>query len=341
MCEIEDDMKESKFELHSLISEGVTKELPPEKVKAFIDENNCNVNLADDDGVTPLHEAAQGGLYEIVKLLIDYGANINAQNKSGWTPLIEASFVNSIYWVGEGMLDTVKVLMENGADKSIKCKDGKTARDYAKEIYFDRSIYYYLSDTPDDDKYYPNISSQMMGKFISLKFENDIRYCIANYELEECDGGTVLQGIISQICDSVQFDKSDDPFCYGSHPSRAILRVYETNEEGVRTWKYYQFHHDDVEIEINDSPRLFDDISSLTGFNVEIRPKLQVPIFYQFGNLIKTLYPDDRFTGYFQQMTVRQLNNCFERVHIRDQNGNEAIFFSDEISVKSLSLRQN
>jgi len=332
-------MKESEFELHSLINEVATKKLPPEKIKVFIDENNCNVNLADDNGATPLHEAAQGGLYEIVKLLIDYGANINAQDKSGLTPLIEASFVNSIYWVGEGMLDTVKVLIENGADKSIKCKGGKTARDYAKEIYFDRSIYYYLSDIPDDDKYFPNISSQMQGKFVSLKFKDVIQYCIADYELEKCDGGTVLQGRISQICDSVQFKKTDDPFCSGSQPSCAILRLYETNSEGIRTWKYYQFHHDDIEIEINDSPRLFDDVSSLTGYNVEIRPKLQVPIFYQFGNQIRTLYPDDKFTGYFQQATVRQLNNCFERAHIHDKSGNEAIFFSDEISVKLLNLR--
>ena len=336
---------EPEFELHSLINSGATNKLYPEKVKEFIDTRKCDVNLADSAGMTPLHEAAQWGLFDIIKLLItDYGADVNAQNKDGWTPLIEASFVNRIYSVDKGMLETVKVLVEHGADKNIRCKEGKVAIDYAKEIYFDRSIYYYLSNQSDDNKSYPFLSEQILGKHVSLKLKDDIRYCIIDYELEECGvgkeccGGMFFSGKISQICDSVQFDETDDPFCYGSQPSPscAILRAYETNESGVRTWKYYQFHHDDIEIEIINSACSLNETANMTGFNVEIRSRLPLPIFYQIKNTIRTLSPGDKFTGYFKQMTVRQFNGSFEKAHIEDLNGNETIFFADEIIAKKI-----
>jgi hypothetical protein len=156
---------------------------------------------------------------------------------------------------------------------------------------------------------------------------------------KECCSGMVFSGKISQICDSVQFDETDNPFCSGSKPSCAILRVYETNESGVRTWRYYQFHHDDVEIEIINSTCSLNDAFNMTGFNVEIRSRLPSPISYRIENAIRTLSPGDKFTGYFRQMTVRQFNGSFEKAHIEDSNGNKAIFFADEIEVKKLDMR--
>lgn len=40
----------------------------------------------DASGNTPLHYAAEGGYLSLCRLLIENGANINAQNKSGETP---------------------------------------------------------------------------------------------------------------------------------------------------------------------------------------------------------------------------------------------------------------
>lgn len=45
------------------------------------------VNQKDENGWTPLHEGARGGHVEVVKLLIDNGADINMETEAGETPL--------------------------------------------------------------------------------------------------------------------------------------------------------------------------------------------------------------------------------------------------------------
>jgi len=45
------------------------------------------VNAKDEDGVTPLHEAALWGHNEVAELLIANGADVNARDKDGKTPL--------------------------------------------------------------------------------------------------------------------------------------------------------------------------------------------------------------------------------------------------------------
>lgn len=62
----------------------------------------------------------------IVKLLINHGADINAKNERGETPLHLATryCFNKI----------VKLLLENGADPNIKDNEGKTPLDLAREM---------------------------------------------------------------------------------------------------------------------------------------------------------------------------------------------------------------
>jgi ankyrin repeat protein len=49
--------------------------------------NGANVNAQNKDGNTPLHKASEHGNTEVAKLLIENGANVNAQDKNGLTPL--------------------------------------------------------------------------------------------------------------------------------------------------------------------------------------------------------------------------------------------------------------
>lgn len=86
-------------------------------------EAGANPNLISDgdDGDPPLWFANSA---EVTKLLIDAGANTNFQNSSGDTILI----ITARRW---GAFKKMKVLLENGADTNIKDNEGKTALMYA------------------------------------------------------------------------------------------------------------------------------------------------------------------------------------------------------------------
>jgi ankyrin repeat protein len=87
-------------------------------------DKGANANTIDSSGSSPLCKAAQSHL-SIVKLLIDRGANVNHQDCHGRTPLWWAAYT------GSGGI--VSHLLKSGADPSITDKDGKTARIVALE----------------------------------------------------------------------------------------------------------------------------------------------------------------------------------------------------------------
>ncbi len=63
-------------------------------------------NSVDAEKQTPLHWASGKGHVEVVKLLLEKGADLIAANSSGWTPL---------HWASEnGHVEVVKLLLENG-----------------------------------------------------------------------------------------------------------------------------------------------------------------------------------------------------------------------------------
>lgn len=76
-------------------------------------------------GYTPLHLAVENENLNIMQLLIENGANVNA-NTTGYkqTPLMFASIL--------GCYDLVVALIKSGADKNIKDEMGCTALDWAK-----------------------------------------------------------------------------------------------------------------------------------------------------------------------------------------------------------------
>jgi ankyrin repeat protein len=76
-------------------------------------------------GWTALHYAATIGNDEIVKLLLDGSAYIDAESPNSTTPLMMAA--------GKGHVSTVKLLVDEGADVSLKNNVGMTALDFARE----------------------------------------------------------------------------------------------------------------------------------------------------------------------------------------------------------------
>ncbi|MBC8748199.1 ankyrin repeat protein [Paraburkholderia sp. WC7.3g] len=75
-------------------------------------------------GWAPLHYAAANGHDDIVKVLLDHSAYVDAGSPNGTTPLMMAA--------RGGHVSTVKLLLDNGADLSVKNQIGMTALDFAK-----------------------------------------------------------------------------------------------------------------------------------------------------------------------------------------------------------------
>ena len=87
----------------------------------FLIDHGAEVNKT---GWTPLHYAASSGADEIVKMLLDASAYIDAGSPNGTTPLMMAA--------RGGHIRTVKLLLDEGADMTIKNQLGLTVIDFAK-----------------------------------------------------------------------------------------------------------------------------------------------------------------------------------------------------------------
>ena len=57
-------------------------------IRTLIGDCGADPNVKDNDGNTPLHQAARKGSTAIVRLLVaEFRADVNAVNEDGWTPL--------------------------------------------------------------------------------------------------------------------------------------------------------------------------------------------------------------------------------------------------------------
>jgi ankyrin repeat protein len=98
----------------------------PAKIKELV-EKGANVNAREGYlGHTALIHASTNknkGFSEVVRFLIEKGADVNAFDKNGYTPLISAAMY--------GLLDSVQTLIEKGADVNARNNDGVRALTYA------------------------------------------------------------------------------------------------------------------------------------------------------------------------------------------------------------------
>ncbi|HEY7391201.1 MAG TPA: ankyrin repeat domain-containing protein, partial [Bryobacteraceae bacterium] len=81
-------------------------------------KQGADVNAADPDGTTPLHWAAEAGDTEMSQMLLRAGANPKARNRYGVTPLSLAA--------GNGSGDLVSLLLKAGADPAATLPSGQT-----------------------------------------------------------------------------------------------------------------------------------------------------------------------------------------------------------------------
>lgn len=88
-------------------------------------QGGWNVNERNDMGETLIHRAAQRGLDECLRVLIEHKADLNAADMHGATALHKAVIANKN--------DMVETLVKAGADIHAKTRGGKEAVDYAEE----------------------------------------------------------------------------------------------------------------------------------------------------------------------------------------------------------------
>ncbi|XP_058158605.1 LOW QUALITY PROTEIN: ankyrin repeat and SAM domain-containing protein 6 [Dasypus novemcinctus] len=91
-------------------------------VKEIADEDPSHVNTVNGDGATPLMLAAVTGQLPLVELLVERRADVDRQDGvHGWTALMQATY--------HGNKEIVKYLLNQGADVSLRAKNGYTAFD--------------------------------------------------------------------------------------------------------------------------------------------------------------------------------------------------------------------
>lgn len=82
---------------------------------------DININIKDYDYYNRylIHWACFHNLLDLVKLLIDKGADIHVKNSHGWTPIMEAS--------RNGYFEIVELLVSKGANVNDQGNDGYTS----------------------------------------------------------------------------------------------------------------------------------------------------------------------------------------------------------------------
>lgn len=92
-------------------------------------KNDADVNRQDKIGYTGLHFCGQEKNFEVAKILLDSGADPNMKDQHGNAPLWTALFIS------REDFKVVKLLREYGADPKSKNLHGRSPDDLAMTIY--------------------------------------------------------------------------------------------------------------------------------------------------------------------------------------------------------------
>ena len=183
------------------------------KVKSFVETNPEFINARDKDGRTPLHWACRGVYIEIIRYLVEKGAEVNARDNNLVTPLISlttrnnsdgASFLLSQkadpnimdiseqtplhYAAAAGLPAMVKILLENEADPELRNSYGRTPLIMAAREAGDPAVIKLLVEAGADINAVDNSSGTALSLAAWRGHEDVVNYLIDNHVDIPCSG---------------------------------------------------------------------------------------------------------------------------------------------------------
>jgi len=116
--------------IDALLAEEFSYDAVEAIAKVLLD-SGANVKVAADDGDTALHCACGGTYVETVRRLVKCGANLEARDSRGSTPLSCAARADSCLSDEDEKEIVVKLLLDHGAKVNVAQNDGGTALHFA------------------------------------------------------------------------------------------------------------------------------------------------------------------------------------------------------------------
>lgn len=115
-------------------------------------KGSATVDIRTKNKKTPLHLATEESYFNMIKLLLDYGAEVNAQDDEGMTPLhfvvkkgtLQQELLTALMSSMKGtQVEKIKIaclLVESGAKIDVRNSSGKTPIDICDDIAVRRAI---------------------------------------------------------------------------------------------------------------------------------------------------------------------------------------------------------